>query len=87
MYNGGVKTGTYSRVNISLPRKTLQRLDATAERGDRSRLIDTAVNFYLSQQNRKELEKLLKEGAIKWRERDRQIAEEMARANDPWPDY
>lgn len=82
-----MKTDTYQRVNITLPSKTLERLDATAKQGDRSRLIDTAVNFYLSQQSRKQLEEAIKEGAIKRRERDRQIAKEMSGADDSWPEY
>ena len=82
-----MRADNYQRINITLPSETLRQLDATAKTGDRSRLIDEAVNFYLSQQKRKQLEEAIKEGAIKWRKRDREIAEEMSNADDPWPEY
>jgi len=81
-----MKTDTYQRVNISLPSKTLKRLDATAKQGDRSRLIDTAVKFYLSQQIREQIEESIKAGAIKHRKRDLQFAEETLDLGDLW-DY
>lgn len=84
---GGMKSDTYQRVNISLPSTTLKRIDTIAEHGNRSRLIDTAVNFYIKQQSRKMLEEAIKEESILWRKRDRQIAEEWARLDDPWPEY
>ena len=79
-----MKSAQYQRVNISLPQKTLQRIDRIAKRGNRSRVIDTAVNFYLSQANRKQLEETIKHEAIKWRERDVKIAEEMLDLGDLW---
>lgn len=82
-----MKSSAYQRVNISLPSTTLERIDTVAEHGDRSRLIDTAVNFYLHERNRKELEEAMKEEAIHWRKRDRKIAEEWAHLDDPWPEY
>jgi metal-responsive CopG/Arc/MetJ family transcriptional regulator len=57
-----MKSNAYQRVNISLPRGTLRRIDRTAERGDRSRLIDQAVTFYLKEHARSRLRSLLKEG-------------------------
>ena len=79
-----MKSAPYQRVNISLPQKTLQRIDRIAKRGNRSRIIDTAVNFYLSQQIREQIEESIKAGAIKHRKRDVQIAEEMLDLGDLW---
>ena len=81
-----MKTDTYKRLNITLPSKTLERLDATAKQGDRSRLIDTAVKFYLSQQIREQIEESIKAGAIKHRKRDLLFAEETLDLGDLW-DY
>ena len=84
VYNAHMKSAPYQRVNISLPQKTLQRIDRIAKRGNRSRVIDTAVNFYLSQQIREQIEESIKAGAIKHRKRDLRIAEEMLDLGDLW---
>ena len=81
-----MKNTLYQRVNISLPQKTLNRIDRVARHGNRSRLIDTAVNFYLSQQIREQIEESIKAGAIKNRKRDLQFAEETLDLGDLW-DY
>ena len=80
----GMKSDAYQRVNISLPSKTLNRIDRVAEHGDRSRLIDTAVNFYLAKRSRDQLHKALQAGAIARAQRDRGIAEELFALNDSW---
>lgn len=79
-----MKSNTYQRVNISLPSKTLQRIDNITEHGDRSRLIDVAVKFYLSQRSREQLRSALREGAIERFSRDREIAVELFGLNDTW---
>jgi CopG family transcriptional regulator/antitoxin EndoAI len=79
-----MKSNAYQRVNISLPRGTLRRIDRTAERGDRSRLIDQAVTFYLKEHARSRLRSLLKEGALARAERDRTLAADLFDLDDLW---
>ena len=64
------------RINISLPEETLRLLDRVADKGDRSRLIDEAVRYYIDDKGRRELKKRLKEGAIRRAPRDLQLTEE-----------
>jgi CopG family transcriptional regulator/antitoxin EndoAI len=64
------------RINITLSEDTIRLLDRVAEKGDRSRLIDEAVRHYIHKAGRANLRKLLKEGAIRRADQDRQIAEE-----------
>lgn len=70
------------RINISLPAHTLQRLDHIAVQGSRSRLIDQAVNFYLTHRSREQLHAALRKGAITRAERDRSIATELFEMRD-----
>ena len=79
-----MKTNTYQRVNISLPEKTLRRIDSIAGHGDRSRLIDAAVNSYIAKHTREQLHKAIKEEAITWAKRDLEIAEEMFPLDNVW---
>ena len=64
------------RINVSLPEETLRLLDRVAGKGDRSRLIDQAVRYYIDQKGRRELKKRLQEGAIRRAARDLQLTEE-----------
>ena len=64
------------RINVSLPEETLRLLDRVAGKGDRSRLIDQAVRYYIDQKGRSELKKRLQEGAIRRAARDLQLTEE-----------
>ena len=64
------------RINVSLPEETLRLLDRVAGKGDRSRLIDEAVRYYLDDKGRRELKKRLKEGAVRRAARDLQLTEE-----------
>lgn len=64
------------RINVSLPEETLRLLDRVAGKGDRSRLIDQAVRYYIDQQGRSKLKKRLQEGAIRRAARDLQLTEE-----------
>lgn len=66
----------YRRLNITLPRETVELLDRVAPKGDRSRLIAEAVNFFVQAKGRARLRKQLSEGAIRRADRDREIAEE-----------
>lgn len=71
-----MKTGSIKRVNITLPEKTLADIDKVAKRGDRSRFIDRAVNFYVQEVGQKNLRSALKEGSIRRSDRDRSISNE-----------
>ena len=79
-----MKNSTHQRINITLPAQTLHRIDQIAEHGDRSRLIDTAVNLYLTQRTRAQLWKALREGAEARATRDRDIAAALFDLDDPW---
>lgn len=64
------------RINITLPEETLRLIDRVTKKGDRSRVIDMAVTGFLSSTSRANLRKRLKEGYVRWAERDRRLAEE-----------
>ncbi len=64
------------RINITLPEKTVQLLDRVAQKGNRSRLIDSAVRRYVAEVGRANLRRRLKGGAIREAELDLQLAEE-----------
>ena len=68
-------TAVNQRINVSLPEETLRLLDRVAGKGDRSRLIDEAVRYYIDEKGRRELRKRLKEGAIRRTPRDLQLRE------------
>ncbi len=63
------------RINIMLSDETIRLLERVTEKGDRSRLIEEAVRDYIRKAGRANLRKLLKEGAIRRAEQDRDIAE------------
>jgi len=69
-----MSSDNYERVNITLPSRTLRRVDHLAKLGDRSRFIDTALNFYLLRRSRARLGKAVREGATARAKRDREIA-------------
>jgi CopG family transcriptional regulator / antitoxin EndoAI len=66
----------YRRINVTLPSQTLELLDQFAHRGDRSRVIDKAVQFYIAQQEKEQLQQQLKEGATCRAERDLNLADD-----------
>ena len=61
---------------MTLPPGTLRMIDRVTEKGDRSRLIDEAVRFYVKEMGRVNLRKRLRAGAISRAERDLRVAEE-----------
>ena len=69
-------TAVHQRINVSLPEETLRLLDRVADKGDRSRLIDEAVRYYIDEKGRSGLKKRLKEGTIRRAGRDLQLTEE-----------
>mgnify|MGYP000106070386 CR=1 FL=1 len=70
------QTKTHKRVNITLPAETLQMIDRVAQQGNRSRLIDRAVRFYVDEAGKENLRKQLKEGAQARSPRDYEAAAE-----------
>jgi CopG family transcriptional regulator/antitoxin EndoAI len=75
----------YRRINISLPDSTLRLIDRVAGKGERSRVIDAALKSYVRTATKKNLRKLMKEGAIRRSERDRNMAEEwFLLEEEPW---
>ena len=75
-----------SRVNITLPQDTLRVLQRVVPKGERSRLINQAIKFYLKQLGRVRLEKKLEEGASRRAGRDLEITRDwFALENEIWP--
>ena len=70
------------RINVTLPMPTVRLLDRVAGKGERSRLIDYAVRSIIDRQGRRNLRKLLREGATQRAQRDRVLAEEWFRLDD-----
>jgi CopG family transcriptional regulator / antitoxin EndoAI len=68
----------HQRINITLPEETLRVIDQVANKGDRSRFIDSAVRYYVDAIGRANLRKRLKEGAIRRAERDLNLAQEWS---------
>ena len=69
-------TQTYTRVNITLPTQTLNRLSRVAQKRNRSRFIAEAISFYLKEKQRAAVRELLRDGARQRAERDRALAGE-----------
>jgi CopG family transcriptional regulator/antitoxin EndoAI len=66
----------HRRVNITLPETTIRLIDRVAKRGDRSRLIATAVESYVKDMGREALRKQLQEGALRRADQSRALAAE-----------
>ena len=75
---------TQRRINITLPDQTLQQIDRATDHGNRSRLIDAAVNFYLGHQKRANLHNELHEGAVVRAKRDLECAIELFTMTESW---
>ena len=75
----------HRRLNITLPEETIRLIDRASAKGDRSRLIDDAVKYFMSQRRRLNLRAALKEGAQKRARRDLNLAEDWFLIDDePW---
>lgn len=70
------QTKTHRRVNITLPEQTLQIINRVVKQGDRSRLIDRAVRFYIDEVGKENLRKELREGAQVRAQRNLSMANE-----------
>ena len=79
-----MSNNTHQRINITMPTETLQQIDTIAEHGSRSRFIDTAVNFYITQRRHAHLNRALQAGAVARATRDRALAIELFDFNDVW---
>jgi CopG family transcriptional regulator/antitoxin EndoAI len=66
----------HRRVNVTLPEETIRLIDRSVSRGNRSGFIDHAVRYFVREHGRRELRRLLQEGATRRAERDLAIAEE-----------
>ncbi len=70
------QTKTHKRINVSLPEDTIAMIDRIAEKGNRSRLIDEAVRFYIEKKGNENLRDLLKEGAMTRAQQSLELAQE-----------
>lgn len=70
------------RVNITLPRETLNILDAVSKKGERSRFIDIAVRDFVDRKGKAQVRKLLAEGALARNTRDLDIARAWGNLKD-----
>lgn len=52
------------RINITLPNETIELLDRILSKGDRSRFINEAVKYYITEVEKKKLREQLIQGAI-----------------------
>ncbi len=64
------------RINVTLPEETLRLIDRVVQPGQRSRLINEAVQHYVEAKGRANLREQLREGAVRRAERDLEIAQE-----------
>jgi CopG family transcriptional regulator / antitoxin EndoAI len=64
------------RINVILPKTTLEVLAKVAPRGDRSRFIDRAIKQYVASHGRQHLRERLKQEALANAERDLAMAAE-----------
>lgn len=73
------------RINITLPDKTVSLVDRVTQKRERSRFINDAVTFYLSEMRRQEIRSKLKEGAIKRAQQDLEVAQDWFKLeNEAW---
>ena len=75
-------TKNKQRLNIMLPQKTIKLLNSVSKKGNRSLLIDEAVNFFVKEKSKADLRDLLREGAIKRSDRDLKLAREWSALED-----
>ena len=58
------------RIDVTLPKETLELMDRVADKGQRSRLVDQAVREYVRNLGRAKLRKQLEKGAKERGQRD-----------------
>jgi CopG family transcriptional regulator/antitoxin EndoAI len=64
------------RINVILPAETIKVLDRVAPKGNRSRLIDQAVLFYVRTKSRENLRERLKQGYLANSKENLKLAQE-----------
>lgn len=67
-------TQSYQRLNITLPHDTVRLLDRVSPAGERSRMIDEAVRWFIAEKGRQRLRERVKDGAIARAQRDLEVA-------------
>lgn len=81
-----VSTRAYERLNIALPRATVELLDRMTKKGNRSRFVDQAIRELTRSRTRTQLRKLLEEEGRVNRDRDLRLAAEWAAVDaETWP--
>ena len=71
-----IQSSKFHRINVTLPQETVYLLNNVSEKGDRSRLINNAVRFYVNEIGKINIKKQLREGSIKRKERDIALAKD-----------
>lgn len=66
------------RINIILPETTIRALDGLAKPGERSRLIDKAVQHYVATRSAEALREQLKQASLRDRNLDQGVSEDWA---------
>lgn len=69
------QSSTHERVNISLPKETLQLIDRVTHNTNRSGFLDRAARFYIAETGRANLKTRLRAGALARTARDVEVAE------------
>ena len=76
------------RINVMLPDETIQTLDRLAKPGERSRLINKAVQHYAATRSAEGLREELKRAAIRDRDLDLEAADDwFAVDHETWPQF
>lgn len=80
-----IQSSKFNRINVTLPKETVYLLNRVSEKGDRSRLINNAVCFYVNEIGKVNIKKNLREGAIKRKEKDLSLVEDwFCIENEAW---
>lgn len=67
---------TVERMNITLPSETAELLNKLAPKGQRSRFIADAIEYYAGEKAREQLRQGMKEEALAYADLSRELAEE-----------
>ena len=53
-----IQSSKFNRINVTLPKETVYLLNRVSEKGDRSRLINNAVCFYVNEIGKVNIKKI-----------------------------
>ncbi len=70
------------RINVILPESTILAMDRLVKKGERSRLIDKAVQHYVATRSPEGLRERLKATSIRDRDLDREVALDWAAVDE-----